>query len=334
VNFILLLIMSAAIFFGLRPIFDFLPSDGIGREAIAAVIGGVVITLVTNHLLEKQHQLEQKNKKDDEIFKARIAVYDAFIEKFFDMLKDKKITEGELSDLRSMLHRINAYGGKEAREHIKPLIETAEEVMERTWKNEDDDILDQDMRLLMEKLEVVTNLFRKDLLNEDPAIALYRETKASGVGHALAAPFEKKDGALRKKSGKDLTRPMFLGKQYSKSDYVFHVFTEIYGGKKGQSVTLDELKQKFGSEEVFEKAKMEPRHQSHFEWFRANPIWLEKSDAETRRDNSIEKNWRRYRIEMPIKLADAEIVIRRGQNLDAIEGLQKLLKLHHPNLLK
>ena len=72
---IVLIAIGLSLYLGLKPLFEFLPSDGIGRETIAAVIGAILITLVTQMLLTSQQNIEQQNKKDDEIFRARLSLY-------------------------------------------------------------------------------------------------------------------------------------------------------------------------------------------------------------------------------------------------------------------
>ena len=57
---IALIAIGLSLYLGLKPLFEFLPSDSIGRETIAAVIGAILITLVTQMLLTSQQNIEQR----------------------------------------------------------------------------------------------------------------------------------------------------------------------------------------------------------------------------------------------------------------------------------
>jgi len=312
-NLFLLLILSVAMFFGLQPFSEILPIDGIGRDFIAASIGAILVALVTGIFLEKRSLLEQKKAKDDEIFKARLKVYEEFLTEFFSMLKDNEIKDDEIDKLQSINERIFAYGGRKAGEQIKSLMEQ----VKRTAKEAGDEKIDGGTKeTLTDKMHKISNgVFRQDLLGEDISTNSTEKPVHSNID---SKQLEKNQN----KKHRGTNKIMFAGNPLTKTKFVEEVFTKLL---EENSFTIEKLKNDYASNDRMEECGLNKHEQEHFEGWRSQPIWLLFKQAEELKKRSAEANWQRYIMEPKIKVEKEEIVVRRGQNSDSVSGLIKLL---------
>ncbi len=320
---IALIAIGLSLYLGLKPLFEFLPSDGIGRETIAAVIGAILITLVTQMLLTSQQNIEQQNKKDDEIFRARLSLYQNFIQQFFDDLADGKITAAEIKKLKGLLFRIYAVGGTQTIAEFDKLMEKIPTPPADPHEELDEKVVKE----LEETLRELTKIYlRYDLINEKIVIPIQSQ-KASGTENETNDQSTPTRATTEKRSGRDTGKIEYKGKQYSKTNFVFEVFKDQIKGKGGSNLSLEKF------EEFVEQRKNEVEldkyEVKHFEEWRGMPIWVTTERAEEIKKNSTEgEKWNRYRMSEPIVLKNKKtIVIRRGQNTESISAVKKIFGL-------
>ena len=318
-----LIAIGLSLYLGLKPLFEFLPSDSIGRETIAAVIGAILITLVTQMLLTSQQNIEQQNKKDDEIFRARLSLYQNFIQQFFDDLDDGILTDAELTKLKGLLFRIYAVGGTQTIAEVDKLMSKI-----NSLSRSPDDMLDKDVIEELEKdlKELCITHLRTDLINEEIVIPIQSQ-KASGTENQPINQSTPTRATTEKVSGRDTVKIEYKGKHYTKTNFVLEVFKDQIKEKGGSNLSLEKF------EEFIEQRKNEVEldkyEEKHFDDWRAMPIWMTTERAEEIKKNSTEgEKWSRYRMNEPIALKDKKsIVIRRGQNTESISAVKKLFRI-------
>ena len=305
---IVLIAIGLSLYLGLKPLFEFLPSDGIGRETIAAVIGAILITLVTQMLLTSQQNIEQQNKKDDEIFRVGYRYTKTSYNNFL-MFSRCKITAAEIKKLKGLLFRIYAVGGTQTIAEFDKLMEKIP-----TPPTDPDEELDEKVVKELEKtLRELTKIYlRYDLINEKIVIPIQSQ-KASGTENETNDQSTPTRAATEKRSGRDTGKIEYKGKQYSKTNFVFEVFKDQIKGKGGSNLSLEKF------EEFVEQRKNEVEldkyEVKHFEEWRGMPIWVTTERAEEIKKNSTEgEKWNRYRMSEPIVLKNKQtIVIGEGK---------------------
>lgn len=321
---IALIAIGLSLYLGLKPLFEFLPSDSIGRETIAAVIGAILITLVTQMLLTSQQNIEQQNKKDDEIFRARLSLYQNFIQQFFDDISDKKLTVAEVKKLKGLLFRIYAVGSSNTIAKLDELMKKIERLErddpDEEFENKQVEELEEDLR------DLAQNYLRNDLINEKIRNPIKRQI-ASGTDHEIDAQATPARDANKNETRRNTDKITYKNKQYSKTDFVLEVFKEQIEEKGGSTLSLEKF------EEILEQRKNEAEldkyEEKHFEQWRSMPIWMTTERAEEIKKNSTEgEKWNRYRMTEPIVLKNKQtIVIRRGQNTESISAVKKIFSL-------
>ena len=320
---IALIAIGLSLYLGLKPLFEFLPSDSIGRETIAAVIGAILITLVTQMLLTSQQNIEQQNKKDDEIFRARLSLYQNFIQQFFNDLDDGILTEAEVTKLKGLLFRIYAVGGTQTIAEFDKLMSKINGLSKSP-----DEMLDKDIILELEKdlQKLALTHLRTDLINEKIAIPIQSQ-KASGPENETNDQSTQSGATTEKQSGKDTKKIEYKGKQYTKTNFVLEVFKDQIEEKGGSNLSLVEFEEFI--EQRKNEAGLDNYEEKHFDEWRAMPIWMTTERAEEVKKNSTEgEKWSRYRMNEPIVLKDKKtIVIRRGQNTESISAVKKMFRI-------
>ena len=319
---IALIAIGISLYLGLKPLFEFLPNDSIGRETIAAVIGAILITLVTQMLLTSQQNIEQQNKKDDEIFKARLLLYQNFIQQFFDNISHRKLTEPEHKKLKGLLFRIYAVGGPETIAELDKLVTKIETLV----TDEDTDIEEQEV----EKLEIELRHLAKSYLRHD-LIGKKMEVENEGQNTSetiIVSNAQNIDAQQRgdKKRFRNTDKIEYAKRMLSKTDFVLEVFRDNIKNIGGSSLTYEKFEEFM--QQKRDKAGLDKYEEKHFDAWRAMPIWTTFERASEIKQKSREgERWKRYRMEDPIKIKDQIIVIRRGQNTESISAVKKIFNL-------
>ena len=322
-SLIILTFLFLAIFFGLQPFFELLPNNGSGRDFIAAALSAIIVTLITSHLLDKQHDLEQEGKKKDELFKARLKLYENFMSNSYKILEDGKIEEKEIRQLKGISSNIFSYGGKEAAVKVQKFIKKLEIDMEGA---KGDNLQGKEIEELEEELnEICKKFFRNDLIGEQlPNETQSEESKRNSIEKKNDEQAEAISTSGVEKT-KDRSRYNF-GQEtnLTKSEFVRRVFKEIHSELRGRDDPYGDFRQLFVDDTRLSKLEREER--KHFEEWRSMPIWLLESRALDLKINSKETNWRRYDIDQILQFGETKIVVRVGQNTDSVNGLLKLLE--------
>ena len=325
-SLIILTFLFLVTFFGLQPFFELLPNNGSGRDFIAAALSAIIVTLITSHLLDKQHDLEQDGKKKDELFKARLKLYGCFMSSFYKILEDKKIEEKDIAKLKGISSNLFSYGGQEAALAVEKFVQDLEKDMRDL---EGDDLGGEDIKKLEKQLnEICKKAFRNDLIGEQLPDELPNEKEGKQSKINLTEKKNDEQAVAISTHGiektKDRSRYNF-GKEtnLTKSEFVRRVFIEIHSELSGRDDPFGDFRNLFLDDTRLGKLEQEER--KHFEEWRSMPIWLLESKALALKSNSRENNWRRYDLEQILRFGETDIVIRVGQNTDSVNGLLKLL---------
>lgn len=133
VNSIILLLITFALFFGFRPLFEMTP-EGVAREILVAGLGALFVTLVTLILLErqadtqrrldevqamhlreanrKQAEFQDKQKKNEYLHKKKVDAYLEAVEKIRHVIEDRKVTATQQDEVPFLLFEIMLVGSK------------------------------------------------------------------------------------------------------------------------------------------------------------------------------------------------------------------------------
>ena len=303
--------MGISLFLGLSPFFNLLPESGIGKETIAAAIGVILISLVTQFLLRSQQHIQQQNAQEDEIFRARMLLYQRFIEQFFENISDRRITEAEHKKLKGLLFRIYAIGGENTITQLDALMEN----MELFVKGDDTDLAEQQVELLEHRLDVLAKQhMRFDLIKE-------KIDKDEGKNKKECDTSEN-----FKLKQRDVSKIFYNGKTLSKTDFVLQVFQDnIVANKLDQKglITFEKA-----IDTMARDAGLDEYEAKHFEIWRSMPIWMTYERAQEMQSRSKEgERWNRYRLMDGIQLKDDIIVVRRGQSSESVRAVMKVFKV-------
>jgi hypothetical protein len=115
---LLVLALGIGVFLFLKGLFASAGSP-YGQEITAAVLGTVMITIVTMSLLAYQSRSEEKKEKSLGIFTRKVDVYSGFLDFVTDMIRDGKVDSAEIAELTKWTTRIALLAGEEANDVLR-----------------------------------------------------------------------------------------------------------------------------------------------------------------------------------------------------------------------
>lgn len=192
VNSIVLLLITFALFFGFRPLFEMTP-EGVAREILVAGLGALFVTLVTLILLErqadtqrdlnelhashldelqgaalvKQTQFQDKQKKSEYLHKKKVDAYLEVVEKTRQVIEDRKVTATQQDEVPFLLFGLMLVGSTEVidrfREVASILMPSGEKSISVGAEEEDETLLDDNaLSLLRNKMLAFCEGCRED----------------------------------------------------------------------------------------------------------------------------------------------------------------------------
>lgn len=87
-------------------------------EIIAALMGAIVTIVITAMLLSAQSKGEELKDRNVEVFKKKVAAYEAFIDKAMEFLNDWKIDENEAIELRAKAYKLALFSSDTTMETV------------------------------------------------------------------------------------------------------------------------------------------------------------------------------------------------------------------------
>ena len=135
VNSVVLLLITFALFFGFRPLFEMTP-EGVATEILVAGLGALFVTLVTLILLERQADTQRrlnevhakhldklqrdtiaqqtafqdKQKKNEYLHKKKVDAYLEVVEKTRQVIEDRKVTASQQDEVPFLLFGLMLVG--------------------------------------------------------------------------------------------------------------------------------------------------------------------------------------------------------------------------------
>jgi len=308
VTLISLVVIAFAVSIGFSPLFELI-GDGIASQVIGSSFGAIFVIILTMFLLTKQTEIEQESKKSERVFDEKVKIYQQILDITKDMLLDGKLTPEEINRLPFPLIRLQMLADDKVIESFQKVFDKLNEI----YAAEDGDIVtiaDEQRYEIYQLLSDFSGECRKDLqISEapiDPSIKQQTATTISNSG----------------KKAKDYTRYSFDGKELSKAAYAYTVIKNYID--ENPDITLDQFPQK-----VIER---------NFNGKRKNAFEVWKTYSEVIALHKENTKYKRYYVtkggdylsdkDMVIKLADAEICISNGWDLngivDFIEHIKKI----------
>jgi hypothetical protein len=298
ITLVSLVIIAFAVSIGFTPLFELI-GDGIASRIIGSSFGAIFVIILTMFLLNKQTEIEQESKKSERVFDEKVKIYQQILDITKDMLLDGKLTPEEINRLPFPLIRLQMLADDKVIESFQKVFDKLNDI----YAAEDGDIVtiaDEQRYEIYQLLSDFSGECRKDLqISEvpiDPSIKQQTATTISNSG----------------KKAKDYSRYSFDGKELSKAAYVYTVIKNHVD--ENPDITLDQFPQKVIDRNFNGKRK------------NAFEVWKTYSEAiALHKENT---KYKRYYVtkggdylsdkDMVIKLADTEICISNGWDLNGI----------------
>jgi len=137
-------------------------------ELLKALLAAGTVAILTSIIFIFQDKIEQRGKKEDEVFKVKISFYSELIKNLERIEKDREIDEEELHQLHFLTLRSVMFASPEVYRSLSTYHELCNEPKDETFKKR--------QLLIVEIVEAA----RKDLEVQDPIPDVYRnDFKAS-----------------------------------------------------------------------------------------------------------------------------------------------------------
>ena len=178
-NLIVLATLTGLIFVGFKPLFEWAPI-GISREILVAGIGALFVTLVTLILLDRQSETQrdllaqqskdqaeqqEKQKKNEMLYRSRITSYTHTVEQIKNMIKDNQLTLSNMNELPYALFNIQMLESDDSRttESFTEVVKILNEIYKDSNDEEDVELETDDKHRLIQAMAQFSNDCRTDL---------------------------------------------------------------------------------------------------------------------------------------------------------------------------
>ena len=94
-TFLILCVCFFALFVILAAVSGAWPGKDISAQFFSAMAGALVAAIITLFLLKGQTSVEADRQKDSKVFEEKLRIYQDFLHKLCDVVKDQKITPEE-----------------------------------------------------------------------------------------------------------------------------------------------------------------------------------------------------------------------------------------------
>ena len=142
------------------------PGTDASSQILSALAGAVVAAIITLFLLMGQTASEEKKERNSKIFEEKLRIYQEFLQKLCDVVKDQKITPEEEIELQFQVSYIAMHTSSNS---INNISEQVKDIVEKIKRGE------SGCNEMLEQLFNIADTFHKELYvvkddkKEDPA---------------------------------------------------------------------------------------------------------------------------------------------------------------------
>lgn len=151
-------LLLLALFVGVATLSGSWPGSDAASQILSALAGAVVAAIITLFLLLGQTSSEEKKERNTKVFEEKLRIYQAFLGKMNEIIRDKKINEEEVIDLQFQVSSIDMHTSSE---HIKVISEHVAKIVRNINDQKDDGFS------LLEELFAINETFREELYNQN-----------------------------------------------------------------------------------------------------------------------------------------------------------------------
>jgi len=156
-TFLILCVCFFALFVILAAVSGAWPGKDISAQFFSAMAGALIAAIITLFLLKGQTAVEADRQRDSKVFEEKLRIYQDFLHKLCDVVKDQKITPEEEIELQFQVSCIAMHTSSES---IKNISVQVKDIIERIKNN------DTNKKLMLEELFKISDSFNKELYGD------------------------------------------------------------------------------------------------------------------------------------------------------------------------
>lgn len=187
------------------------PGKDVSAQFFSAMAGALVAAIITLFLLKGQTAVEADRQKDSKVFEEKLRIYQEFLRKLCDVVKDQKITSDEEIELQFQVSYIAMHTKSEA---IKKISEQVRKIVVGIKNNE------KDCNNMLSQLFVISDALYKELYDKDNSFDEEDRSKTIVNFESILAPkndsklYELMQNIVAKGSNKRIDRNGILIYEY------------------------------------------------------------------------------------------------------------------------
>ena len=136
------------------------PGRDVSAQLFSAISGALIAAIITLFLLKGQTEVEADRQRDSKVFEEQLKIYQDFLKKLCDVVKDMDITKQEEIELQFQVSYIAMHTKSDS---IRIISENVKEIVSRVKKGE------KKANNMLEKLFEIADVFHNELYNEKPS---------------------------------------------------------------------------------------------------------------------------------------------------------------------
>lgn len=187
------------------------PGKDVSAQFFSAMAGALVAAIITLFLLKGQTAVEADRQKDSKVFEEKLRIYQEFLRKLCDVVKDQKITADEEIELQFQVSYIAMHTKSDA---IKIISEQVRKIVVGIKNNE------KDSNNMLSQLFVISDALYKELYDKDNSFDEEDRSKTIVNFESILAPkndsrlYELMQNIVAKGSNKRIDRNGILIYEY------------------------------------------------------------------------------------------------------------------------
>ena len=187
------------------------PGKDVSAQFFSAMAGALVAAIITLFLLKGQTAVEADRQKDSKVFEEKLRIYQEFLRKLCDVVKDQKITADEEIELQFQVSYIAMHTKSEA---IKIISEQVRKIVVGIKNNE------KDSNNMLSQLFVISDALYKELYDKENSFDEEDRSKTIVNFESILAPkndsrlYELMQNIVAKGSNKRIDRDGILIYEY------------------------------------------------------------------------------------------------------------------------
>ena len=187
------------------------PGKDVSAQFFSAMAGALVAAIITLFLLKGQTAVEADRQKDSKVFEEKLRIYQEFLRKLCDVVKDQKITADEEIELQFQVSYIAMHTKSDA---IKIISEQVRKIVVGIKNNE------KDSNNMLSQLFVISDALYKELYDKDNSFDEEDRSKTIVNFESILAPkndsrlYELMQNIVAKGSNKRIDRNGILVYEY------------------------------------------------------------------------------------------------------------------------